>query len=277
MSSIGPASNTPFKITRAISENLLAHTKYVSNLRLWDKFLIWVYTLGSGALNFTLIGIAKDEQKVFWTFNFFKRYNYSEKDIDKEFKKYLSFFNNPSSYLSDRSRIIIAQDIILGVINSLQRIIKKAPRIRESFDVYKVSSSYPQLDNLEQTNNIIHQVPFNSTSYNPQFNFAPFISENSTCCLHKITVPSGSRVLFIPSEYHAYPMELELLLPFNSNLLIKSITQEGFNFIPKEQQKFIPVQDLNNLVIGQVYMYDPLSSNIVIRKKLKYYVSKLET
>lgn len=276
--SIGPASSTKFKLTAAISEALLEHTKYVSNMSLWNRFLIWRYTLGSGSLNLELIGIAKDDQKLFWTYNFFKSYNYDIKDVGKKYEKYGKYFGskNALSYLKSSDRESIADYVITNVIVDIEKIILGAPVIKKEFEVYKVSTKYPGLpeDNELDMTHIVHQKPFNSTTYNPQFNFAPFIAEDSTCCLHKINIKKGSKVLMIPSEYHAYPMELECLLPFNSAFKVKEVREEDFDYIPKENQKFIEVQDMDKLVIGQVYMYDPLADNRVRSKKLTYYISE---
>jgi len=286
MTSVGPGSTTLYEVTAALSENLLSHTKYVANLTLWSQFLIWRYTLGSGAVNFTLIGIAKDEQKIYWTYNFFRSFRYNHTYIDGRFIKYASFFREPKSYLSlgraqlsSPNKITIAQDVIKNVIEQLQRIILSAPVITRAFDVWKVSSKYPGLpDTLEHEVEIVNQQPFNSTTYNPQFNFAPFIAPDATCCLHRITIPKGSHVLLIPSEYHSYPHELECLLPFSSKFLVKEIIEhEGFDYIPKENQKFIMVQNPDDLHIGTVYIVDPTSDNRTLSKTLKYYISDLKT
>lgn len=279
--SIGPGSTTKFKVTRAISRALLEHTRYVANLKLWDRFLIWRYTLGSGALNTTLIGIAKDDQLIFWTYNLFKSYNYDPSQIGKPFIPYTRFFGavNAKQYLYSPDRLDIAKTIINLVILRLERIILSSPTIARDFYVYKVSTKYPGLPDSTQGTvmDIVHQLPFNSTTYNPQFNFAPFIAEDSTCCLHRIHISTGSQVLMVPAEYHAYPHEMECLLPFGADFRVVEVKQETFEYIPKEQQTFILVQDLDALVIGQVYMVDPVSDNTTKRKQLTYYISELRT
>jgi hypothetical protein len=273
--SIGPGSSTDFIITPAISETLLDHTSYVSNLSLWDKFLIWRYTLGSGAINFSLVGIAKDDQISFWCYQFFKSWRYPPKYIHSRFRPYLRYFENPKELLYRSDKLSISKSIISKFIHQLERIILSAPRNHSPFYVYKVSSKYPELpeESTLSVNSIVFQKPFNSTTYNPQFNFAPFIAEDATCCLHKILIPKGSRMLLIPSEFHAYPHEMECLLPFGSSFKVESITNNIFFYIPKEQQRFILTQNLNDLRIGQVYLVDPVSDNTTKRKTLKYYIS----
>lgn len=273
--SIGPGSSTKYEVTRAISEALINHTKYVSNLSLMSKYLIWRYTLGSGALNTTLIGIASDQQIIFWAYDFFRAYNYSRSELTQRYSIYGPFFSNPKSFLYDPNKLTIAKQIISKVIADLEGIILRAPIISKPFTVYKVSNKYPGLPDQIFLHEIVNQKPFNSSTYNPQFNFAPFIAPESACCLHKITIPRGSRVLMIPSEYHAYPHEMECLLPFGSSFDVHEITKAEFEYIPVEQQKFISVQDRDNLVIGQVYMIDPVSDNTTKMRPLTYYISDL--
>ena len=201
MTSIGPGSETRFVVTRAISQALTEHTKYVSNLSLWKRFLIWRYTLGSGALNTTLIGIEKDDQVIFWTYKLFKSYNYGKRLIDKDFESVKKFFgaDNAILYLRTPNRAEIGREVVEEVIRQIEDIILKAPGTREDFYVYKVSTKYPGLEEAEEEKiSIVHQKPFNSTTYNPQFNFAPFIAPEATCCLHRINIKRGSRVLMIP-------------------------------------------------------------------------------
>jgi hypothetical protein len=275
--SIGPGSSTNFILTPSLSETLLDHTSYVSNLSLWDKFIIWRYTLGSGAINFSLVGIAKDDQIVFWVYQFFRSWRYPSKNIHKRFQQYLTFFENPKAFLYRSDKLSFAKSIISIFISQLERIILSAPPNRSPFNVYKVSSKYPELpdESTLSVNSIVFQNPFNSTTYNSNFNFAPFIAEDATCCLHKILIPKGSRMLLIPAEFHAYPHEMECLLPFGSSLKVESITTNTFFYIPKEQQKFILTQNLDDLRIGQVYLVDPVSNNTTKQKSLKYYVSTL--
>jgi len=279
MSAIGPGSTTKFEVTAAISNALLDHTKYMTNLSLWKQFLVWRYTLGSGALNASLVGIAKDDQLVYWVYNFFVSWNYNISKINAFFKRYATFFKEPKIFLTRPDRIDIARNVIKEFIVQLEEVILNAPTINKPFIVYKVSSKYPDLPDTLITNNgfsmhdVVYQKPFNSSTYNPQFNFAPFLAEDATCCIHKIFVAKGSKVLMIPSELHAYPVEQECLFPFGASFDVQRIIEQEFNYIPKELQKFIPVQDTNNLVVGQVYMVDPLSDNKVKRKLMRYYDS----
>lgn len=282
--SIGPGSQTPLHITSALSNTLLDHTKYVANLNKWQQFLIWRYTLGSGALNATLVGVGSDEQKVFWVYNFFSSYNYPLSILGAPFKMYKQYFTPAGAQLylykvNEPTRLAIAKAIITKYIAQLEAIILNAPVVKEAFTVYKVSSKYPDLPDYTQFHNndvnIVDQKPFNSTTYNPQFNFAPFTAPENTCCIHIIDVPKGSHLLMIPAEFHAYPHEMEALLPFGAAFDIQGINEEEFDYIPKENQKFIAVQDKRHLVIGQVFMVDPTSDNRVVRKQMTYYISTL--
>jgi len=86
-----------------------------------------------------------------------------------------------------------------------------APPNKEEIIVFKVSSYYPDLpEELKNPmHSIIYQKPFNSTIYDPQLNFAHFLSDNYDCCLLIIKVPKGSNILLIDPSIHAYPHERE--------------------------------------------------------------------
>src|ERR1700677_2945541 len=254
----GPGSIDQLNISVPLSQLILETNRYIAELSIWKQYLIWRYTIGSGSVNKELIGIADQESKVIWTYQFFKYYNQKVYGIDKverPFQKYKGFFLNAKKYLAlrDTDKIKIASEVIGDYIRKLQEIILKAPVTQGSITVYKVSSEYPE---LPSKNNFIpkevFQKPFNSTSINPQFNFNTFIMEDADCCFFVINIPKGSHVLYIPPIYHAYPFENEVLLPFGSTFNIYGHIIEPFNYISNNDIRILKYQN-EQYVIAKVY------------------------
>ena len=279
--SVGPAGQDKLLITPGLSDLIRSHVKYISNLSLFDQFIIWRYTLGSGQVNLTLIGHS-DETKVFyWIYNFFRHYNidhYGRDQIPYPFNRWLDLFISPKNYLAygDITKKIIANQIINAFVNHLESIILSAPPTPADITVYKVNSPYPELPTELSYGNdvVVYQKPFNSTTYDPQLNFAPFLAPDNCCCFIEILIPKGSKVLSIDPSLHAYPHEREILLPFGSKFDIYHVDQHTLTYIPQEKQPFVQVQQIP-FVLGEVYRLDPLSQPDVKQKKIKYYHIKL--
>jgi hypothetical protein len=258
-------------VNLAISNLLLAHTAYLSNLSKWDQYVVWRYTIGSGQVNMKLIigDNAKNTdihiKQTIWTYQFFKYFNktYSKVGMPKEIQKYSKYFyiSGALEYinLSMKKKIRIANDIIDAYTINLQRIINEAPKIEQDIVVYKASTKYW----TDDENNRIVQKPFNSSSYDPTFPFNMFMSEGSNCCLWQILVPKGSNVLSINPSYHAYPFEREILFPHGVTFDIIDEEKVVLDYIDKEKllEVMQEVQDIksqttNNgtgVVIGEVY------------------------
>lgn len=246
--SIGPSPSGENQIY--LKDPILQHmrkcVKYLNNLSDFNQYCVWRYTIGSASINSYLIfGKASDNSR-YWVYLFFAYYRNTfgtsrdKEELPKSFTRYQALFNNPErfSQLPEVVQMNIANDVILKYINILQDIILNCPATTQEFKVYKVSSHYPGLPSvnpLEFEPSIVQQLPFNSTTISPNFNFAPFISSESNCCFFIISIPVGSRVLYVDHELHAYPFENEIFLPFGCGFDIRNIKYETMNYIdPKE-------------------------------------------
>lgn len=265
----GPGGNVFLKLTEELSDLLRSHARYLSNLPIWDQYLVWRYTLGSGAITKKLVTGKPDENDVGWTYYFFNSYNtdhYGSGNIGYPYQRYQRYFENPKSYLGlpKPKQDDIAKFIIRRYVEDLERIILNAPPTPGEITVFKASGPYPGLPidtpsgKLFNNGLNVYQKPFNSTTYDPEFNFYPFLGPNK-CCLHQIIIPACSRVLAITPPFHAYPHERELLLPFGSTFEITSIDKILVNMIPPENQTYIKIQK-SPYVIGEVYRIDPKAS-----------------
>jgi hypothetical protein len=283
----GPGGNLSLRMTPGLSSLLLEHNKYQLNLPFWDQYLIWRYTLGSGSITSKLVGQDLTERSLRWTYEFFSHYNlelYGEGNIGYPFRKYLQFFRNHKSYLAQNIEIQtkVANEILIEYSRQLERIILASPPTEAPIVVFKVSRYYddlPALENgLSEDNSMItsvYQKPFNSTTYDPQFNFLPFLADK-TCCLHVITIPKCSRVLAISSVLHAYPHEREILLPFGTTFNVIKVESSYLNLIPLDAQKFIKIQN-KPYVIGEVYRIDPLACTQLLQTLITTYISDSKT
>lgn len=276
---LGPGGNRGLQMTLALSDLLLQHMKYQANLPLWDQYLIWRYTLGSGAVTRHLVGVDSAKNDIYWTYYFFKSYNvkdYGLGNIGYPYQRYNNFFQDPKAYfaLSEEEQRAIYREILDQYPKDLERLILNSPPTKEEIVVYKVSRPYPGLP-LDASDLEVYQKPFNSTTYDPEFNFLPFLSDEP-CCLYTIKIPACSRVLAISPTLHAYPHEREILLPFGSTFDITETIEVALNTVPLENQHFIEIQKYP-LVIGEVYRIDPLSCAQVTTRQIKMFISNLIT
>ena len=282
---LGPGGNRGLLMTPALSDLLRSHNRYQANLPLWDQYLIWRYTLGSGAVTRRLVGVSSVENDILWTYYFFKSYNvkhYGLGAIGYPYQRYNNLFQNPKEYLklSQDQKISIFREILEQYPKDLERLILNSPPTEEEIIVYKVSRPYPDLP-LNQPEEAfkdgfeVYQKPFNSTTYDPQFNFLPFLGEDP-CCIYTITIPACSRILAISPILHAYPHEREILLPFGTTLEIKETFNVILNTIPLENQRFIEVQR-PPLVIGEVYRIDPEACSKIQARKIKMFIADILT
>lgn len=257
--SYGPSVVQYHNYKNALLQHQRKCISYVSNLSPFDRYCVWRYTIGSASVNSQLIFLKQSDNSVRWTYLFFLFYHntFGNKYLPQFMKKYDKFFVNPKSYNTNAKKEKIAFDVIKHYIGVLQHIILNSPSTTGDFDVFKVAGEYPGLpkkgDHLPVD---VLQLPFNSTTVSPYFNFAPFIKPESTCCLFNITIPKGSKCLYIPSEYHAYPFEHEIILPFHCVFKINEIKDGILNFIDPSTVNTIKLADEKDIVMGNVYILD---------------------
>lgn len=246
-----------FRLTPALSSLLRDHTKYMAQLSVWDQYLVWRYTFGSGQINKTLIGNS-DEDALYWVYFFFLHYNtkvYGTTNIPAPYDSLFHYFLAPRSFL--QAPIAKQKQVIPLVIHSfirdIQALIMAAPTVREPITVFKISTIYdPLLSDPSVHMFTLSQKPFNSTTYDPQFEFGYFLAQDQVCCLWEITVPVGSHVLAINPTYHAYPFEKEILIPHGALFKVTSRSKAPLEFVWKQDLKLETVQ-IPPLVIGEVY------------------------
>lgn len=268
--SLGPTTETA-KYSGSLLKFITDSQKYTSNLSTFRKYVLWRYTIGSGAINLRLIFQKDSENAIYWIFLFLKYYqntirqvNPKEKvkasDVPSKFRPYLEYFNNPESFLASPGYLKskIASNIVGLYINELQSILQNGPMVQGTgFRVFKVSSSYPGLPtpgpNFQPTE--VVQIPFNSTTISSDFNFAPFIAPSGTSYLYSIFIPAGSRgPLFVDSDLHAYSsFEHEILLPYGVIFDILGYQNVTLKYIDPQDINIKQIQNPNNISMGNVY------------------------
>lgn len=264
-----PASLAKFKIEC---------DRYVDNLSLFDKYCIWRYTIGSASVNGYLITGQMSENAAYWAYLFFTYWANTAgvrvKEIPRAFAPYLIYMENPDRFqrLVSGEKMLVASMLIKEYIKKLQSLILGGPKVGSpGFYVYKISSSYPGIDNIVKFPTDVVQDPFNSTTINRYFNFAIFSKPESTCCLFNIYVPPGSRCLWVPSDLHAYSFELEIIMPFGADFQVQDITEENLHYIDPADMNIQIVQNKRDIRMGNVYVlndYKPcISGNCFIQSK----------
>jgi hypothetical protein len=255
----GKIIGTKLIISRALAKLELQHTKYLSNLSIWDQYIVFVYTLGSQPVNRRLVGVPVTPKLANrWTFELFKNYQYGIKNIGRPFKKMAEYFINPNKfiYLSESLKNEITEEALELYTQNLQRIIMQAPVTSGNITVYKASTPYDE--KLLQNSGfpfLLPQPPFNSTSFDPNFDFNAFLGSNSdTCCLWKITIPKGSHVLAIAHPFQAYLTEREVLLPIGSIFEVTGFKNVQLSYWNKREAP-IKVQH-SPYYIGEIYQHD---------------------
>ena len=262
-------------ITSSVLALQLAHTKYISNLPLFYQYMIWRYTIGSGQVNAYLIfnKLQNPTNAVYWVYQFFDFYNYPISEIKSPFNRYSQFFQDPQSFMNHPNKLQIAEDVIRDYIGKLEELIAMAPKTEGTIQVYKVSSEYPGLPSKTPTSfkpTVVEQMPFNSTTYDLSFNFAPFTAEESDCCFYNITIPEGSSVLLIPPTFHAYPFENEILLPPGVAFDIQSRQDITLDYVPATNKLFEQIQK-KPYHIGQVFEEISYGKAAIKKKKMNLF------
>jgi hypothetical protein len=128
------------------------------------------------------------------------------------------------------------------------------PKTPGPFHIYKVANPYLELPSIgDRLPSEVLQLPFNSTTILPNFNFYPFVAPDANCCFFDIEVPKGSHCLYIPHEYHAYPYEREILLPYDCKLIVNNIRMGTLDYVSTERIQLVTLQEQNDIRLGNVY------------------------
>ncbi|MCP4122283.1 MAG: hypothetical protein GY751_11060 [Bacteroidetes bacterium] len=254
------------------SQDRLDNVKYQLNLPLWDKYIIWMYTLGSSAPNKYMMGIPHDLGP--WTYRFLRnfRYNFRKNYNAPYLAKY---FRQPSLYISlnAKKQYDISVRLIKKFAIDLTRIILRSPALKHDLTLLKASSKYP---GLEVGNNPLQQA-FNSCTYRTDTDLNPFIGEDH-CCLHKLSISKGHHVLFIASSLSAYTDEAEVLLHPGIRFDIYRKKTVQINRPVPGGIRYREIQDTKygRVKIGNVYQYDH-ANNIpkAGKKQVTLYISRV--
>lgn len=266
--------------TKALSTLENQHNRYLANLPFWDQYIVWTYTLGSQPVNRRLVGAPVDpkfSQK--WTFEFFNNFTkYNTRAISPLFKKWDRFFKNPKLYwkLTDIERNSISEEVLKMYTMNLQSIILHSPPTTGNITVYKASTPY---DNRLLENNFpisLPQPPFNSTSYDPLFDFNAFLGSNTdTCCLWELTIPKGSHVLAIAHPFQAYLTEREILLPYGSTFEVTSVQDVDMSYF---RNKEAPIRVQNSpYSIGEVFRHDNWENRPIDLRRMRMLIGTVHT
>lgn len=276
----GPSSKDKWIVTPPLSQLIKDCTKYVSNLSPFKQYLIFRFTLGSASVNRLLIGLPPTDQSIsnqnYWVFLFFDYFHQTGiAEIEQPYKKYAPYFRDPPLFrqLSIQAQSKISTALLKEYIEDLQTLILKAPATTGPIEVFKVAGEYPDLPSKTDFHpKKVKQLPFNSTTINPQFNFAPFLSPEADCCFFVLKIPKGSHVLYVPSEYHAYPFEHEIFLPVGCTFNLKQhAIDPDFKYIPQEQAKINTIQKFGHYQIGPVFELAPDNENLIRSKKMNLF------
>jgi len=285
---LGPQSSNDHVISESLRVHMLNCESYISSkLSSFDKYIVWRYTIGSASVNNFLITGKLSENGVYWTYLFFKYWDNTVKklsdlkgndfydyDLPSDFGVFFEYFKDTKNYLSSIDKENIAVKILNLYVLNLQRIILNSPEVLgEGFDLYKVASKYPGLpetnnkfrDSSFQTNTEfrdpslnfkstqIKQLPFNSTTFSKEFNFAPFISPTAESILFIIHIPKNSKILYVPDLYHAYTFEHEFILPKDCTFDIYNYHVGKLNYIDPATVNINLLQPKDNISMGSVY------------------------
>jgi hypothetical protein len=267
---LGPLSRTkPYNgsLLRFISDS----QKYTSNLSVFRRYILWRYSIGSGAVNYRLIFKKNNPNATYWVYLFFQYFKNTmniqykrevrKSDLTQPFRKYIDFFENPTLFgsLHIDMKAPIADNIIELYTEELQTILRDGPMVTEAgFTVYKVSSAYPGLPiptPFEFRPTEVLQIPFNSTTIASDFNFAPFISTEGQSYLYSIRILGGTKgPLFIDSDLHAYSsFEHEILLPAGVIFDITNYSTVNLEYIDPSKIGIKTIQDPSLISMGNVF------------------------
>lgn len=254
-------------LSAGINDTRLKHEKYQMNLTDWNKFIIWIYTVGSSAVNGYLFGQEDLRVMKMWCTRFrqllMETSSSMSYTLPKPWKRFQRFLSGGADLTPEEVRRFIAL-----YSENLSLVIAEAPPTTAEFTVYKSSSPYPGLEVGS-----VKQLAFNSSSYRVDMNYSIFLPPDGLCCMHKIRVPKGSHVLVLSPLLSAYPDEAEVLLPPNVSFEVfsTSFMKVSFN---KTAVKWKEAQKLPRTV-GPLYLYDYKADCDAKEKQVKLYNSVL--
>lgn len=239
---------------------------YVYSLDDFSKYIVWRYTIGSATINTYMITGNLGMNAGYWCFLFFKYLFNTDPNmvVDSEWMQFRKYMLNPQSFqsLDKDTQMSIAGVIVPLYIKKLKMIILRSPEVNEGFHVYKSSSRYPTIPSTDDIKLASKQLitleviqnPFNSTSYNPNFNYDMFRGEG---VVWDIYIGKGQHVLGVPDLLHAYPFEDEIiLLPGVFDILSSQIVTLGS--IEKDDFNLNTVQNTLNIMEGPVFMINEI-------------------
>lgn len=256
-------------LSKALIESRFLHEKYQINLPPWHQLVIWLYTLGSGPINSLLLGNPVGKGLGLWAERFGQVFQEVSKGkkyaLPKAFYIYRDFLEGKAT-LSSNELLAFARLYILN----LQQIIKNAPPLTGEIIVHKASSPYPGLEVGD-----VYQKPFNSTSYRIDMNYSVFLPEGGFCCMHRVTLRRGTRVLILSPLLSAYPDEAEILLPHDVTFQVKFLSSMTLR-VPKNPTvvAWKKAQE-GPLIVGPVYLYNYKADCDTEPKDIRLYNSVL--
>jgi len=259
--SYGPDSEIPHNIPVALRAFMLQSTNYMAQLSLFEQFIVWRYTIDSNPINMLLIlGKVVNEAASFtWCHLLFLYWRNTVRAmggapvIEKSFVVFTRLFENPTAFRNGGSLAAqLVRPILVKYTALLQRIILGAPPVKEGFHVYKVASNYPGLpESPTDVPKVVPQRPFNSTTVNPHFNFAPFMGAQDEGNLFDLRIPMGAHILYVPAEFHAHPVQREIILPAGVSFDISYVYKGLLDVVDKESVQMIKLQDpLEGAIMG---------------------------
>ena len=267
----GPAGKDKWVLKQSVIEFMDNCTDYVHHLSDWKRYMIWRYTFGSGALNRFLIGVRDDPNLKFWIFWTCKFWNdmiktdeYANSTIEYPMTKYTSWGRDKTNKQLFNPDIVLNMDnndpklfaFMQDFAKSLNRVILSTPPVREEFTVVKVSTKYPELPDPHNFRPVmVPQKPFNSTTLDLELNFGFFLSEEMENIILLITIPKGSRVLYIPQLVTAYPWEQEVLLPYGCKFKMEKLGVDRLPYYSKDAIYTRQIQQ-KPFTIGPVWEID---------------------
>lgn len=266
----GPESRETFALSEPVRKFVQSCTKYVASLPLFSRYLVWRYSIGSASVNtFLILGDIKNLPfSIHWCYLFCLYWKNTvdltsgddKPVVPSEWKSFQRFLKEPGDWkiLNEKDALPLVKDFLRLYADQLQLLILGCPPVKKGFHVYKVAGDYPGLpESKKDLPKRVLQQPFNSTTLTPQFNFALFTPPESKGNLFHIHLPKGSRVLYVPSEYHAYPFEQEIILPFGSVFTIYGSYKGRLNVIDPESVDMIYLQDIKKIAMGPVHDMRP--------------------
>ena len=130
----------------------------------------------------------------------------------------------------------VAKAVMEQYIQDFTAVVNGAPVAAAPFSAYKGSIPYPGVPKDQPLRHSVdvYQKPFNSTSYDPAFNYGAFIAEEEHWLLWNLQAPAGTHCLALSDLCHILPFEHEIVFPPGSTFRITSSTITDMIYIRKE-------------------------------------------